>query len=51
MIIKEINKSEDPHIYKKNEEYIKNNNLLLLIQDLTPFKLYYQLKKEKINYI
>ena len=49
MIIKEINKSEDPHIYKKNEEYIKNNNLLLLIQDLTPFKLYYQGKKVKMN--
>ena len=51
MIIKEINKKENPHIYKKNEEYIKNNNLLLLIQDLTPFKLYYQGKKVKMNSI
>ena len=51
MIIKEINKTEDPHIYKKNEEYIKNNNLLLLIQDSSPFKLYYQGKKVKMNSI
>ena len=51
MIIKEINKTEDPHIYKKNEEYIKNNNLLLLIQDFSPFKLYYQGKKVKMKSI
>ena len=51
LIIKEIPKTKDPHVYKKNDEYIKNNNLLLLIQDLTPFKLYYQGKKVKMNVI
>ena len=49
LIIKEIKKNEDYHIYKKNEEY--NNFLLLLIQDLIPFKLYFQGKKVKTNFI
>lgn len=51
MIIKEINKKEDCKIYKEKEEYIKNNNLILLILDLAPFKLYYQGKKVIMNSI
>ena len=51
MIIKEINKDEDPHIYKKNEEYIKNNQLLLIIKELDIIKLYYKGKKVKMNKI
>ena len=51
MIIKEINKNEDPHIYKKNEEYIKNNQLLLIIKELDILKLYYKGKKVKMNKI
>ena len=51
MIIKEINKDEDPHIYKKNEEYIKNNQLLLIIKELDILKLYYKGKKVKMNKI
>ena len=49
IIIKEINKDEDYHIYKKSEEF--NNVLLLLIQDLIPIKLYFNKKKVKTNFI
>ena len=51
MIIKEINKDEDPHIYKNNEEYIKNNQLLLIIKELDILKLYYKGKKVKMKKI
>ena len=51
MIIKEINKDEDPHIYKNNEEYIKNNQLLLIIKELDILKLYYKGKKIKMKKI
>ena len=47
MIIKEIDKNTDPHILKKNEEYIKNNELLLIIQESIPIKLYHNGKKVK----
>ena len=49
LIIKEADKKVDYHDFKRNEEYIKNNILLLLIQDLKPFKLYYQGKKVKME--
>ena len=49
MIIKEIEKNVDPHTLKKNEEYIKNNELLLIVQELIPIKLYYKGKKVKMN--
>ena len=49
IIIKEIKKDEDYHIYKKSEEF--NNVLLLLIQDLIPIKLYFNKKKVKTNFI
>ena len=49
MIIKEIDKNTDTHIIKKNEEYIKNNELLLIIQDLIPIKLYH--KGKRLNQI
>ena len=51
MIIKELNKDEDPHILKKNEEYIKNNQLLLITKDQNILKLYYKGKKVKMNII
>ena len=51
MIIKEIDKNTDTHIIKKNEEYIKNNELLLIIQDLIPIKLYHKGKKVKSNIV
>ena len=49
LIIKEIDKNVDPHTLKKNEEYIKNNQLLLLVRELVPFKLYYKGKKVKME--
>ena len=49
MIIKEIGLKEDPHILKKDEEYIKNNQLLLIIQGQNILKLYYQGKKVKMQ--
>ena len=51
MIIKEIEKNIDPHILKKSEEYIKNNELLLIVQESIPIKLYYKGKKVKMNSI
>ena len=48
MIIKEIKSNEDPHILKKSEEYIKNNQLLLITQGQNILKLYYQGKKVKM---
>ena len=48
MIIKEIKPNEDPHILKKSEEYIKNNQLLLITQGQNILKLYYQGKKVKM---
>ena len=49
MIIKEIGLKEDPHILKKDEEYIKNNQLLLITQGQNILKLYYQGKKVKMQ--
>ena len=49
--IKDIDKNVDPHTLKKNEEYIKNNELLLLIVESTPKKLYYKGKKVKMDAI
>ena len=51
MVIKEINKGTDTHILKKSEEYIKNNELLLLVQESIPIKLYYKGKKVKANMV
>ena len=51
MIIKEIDKNTDPHTLKRTEEYIKNNQLLLLVRELTPLKLYYKGKKVKMESI
>ena len=48
MIIKEIGIKDDPHILKKSEEYIKNNQLLLITQGQHILKLYYQGKKVKM---
>ena len=45
---KEIKPNEDPHILKKSEEYIKNNQLLLITQGQNILKLYYQGKKVKM---
>ena len=51
MVIKEIEKNVDPHILKKSEEYIKNNELLLIVQESVPIKLYFKGKKVKMNAI
>ena len=51
MIKKEIDKNVDPHVLKKDEEYIKNNELLLLVRDSIPFKLYFKGKKVKMESI
>ena len=47
MIVKNIKDNEDPHVLKKSEEYIKNNQLLLITQGPKILKLYYQGKKVK----
>ena len=49
--IKEIDKNTDPHTIKKSEEHIKSNELLLLILDSHPLKLYYKGKKVKMEAI
>jgi hypothetical protein len=49
--IKNIDKNTDPHTLKKSEEYIKNNELLLLIVESVPKKLYYKGKKVKMDAI
>ena len=49
IIIKEIDKNVDPHILKKNEEFIKNNQLFLIVLDSFPLKLYYKGKKVKME--
>ena len=49
--IKNIDKNTDPHTLKKSEEYIKNNELLLIIVELVPKKLYYKGKKVKMDAI
>ena len=51
MIVQEIDEKTDPHILKKDEKYIKNNQLLLLVMNSNPFKLYFQGKKVKMNSI
>ena len=49
--MKEIEKDVDPHTLKKNEDYIKNNELLLLVKEQIPIKLYYKGKKVKTEFI
>ena len=49
--MKEIGKDVDPHTLKKNEEYIKNNELLLLVKEQIPIKLYYKGKKVKTEFV
>jgi len=49
--MKEIEKDVDPHTLKKNEEYIKNNELLLLVKEQIPIKLYFKGKKVKTEFI
>ena len=49
--MKEIEKDVDPHTLKKNEDYIKNNELLLLVKEQIPIKLYYNGKKVKTEFI
>jgi hypothetical protein len=51
MVIKEIEKNVDPHTLKKSEEYIKNNELLLIVKESVPIKLYYKGKKIKMSAI
>jgi hypothetical protein len=43
--IKEIDKNTDPHTIKKSEEHINSNELLLLVLESKPLKLYYKGKK------
>ena len=47
--IKEIEKDTDPHTLKKSEEHIKSNELLLLVLESNPLKLYYKGKKVKME--
>ena len=49
--MKEIEKDVDPHTLKKNEDYIKNNELLLLVKEQIPIKLYFKGKKVKTEFI
>ena len=49
--MKEIEKDVDPHTLKKSEDYIKNNELLLLVKEQIPIKLYYNGKKVKTEFI
>ena len=49
ILIKEIDKIIDPKTLKKDEEYIKNNQLLLIIKETVPIKLYYNGKKVKME--
>mgnify|MGYP002624709647 CR=1 FL=1 len=51
IIMKEIDKDTDPHILKKDENYIKNEELLLLIKEQNPIKLYFKGKKVKAEFI
>ena len=51
LITKEININEDPHLLKKNEEYIKNNQILLITQGQNILKLYYKGKKVKMKHV
>ena len=49
--MKEIEKDVDPHTLKKNEDYIKSNELLLLVKEQIPIKLYFKGKKVKTEFI
>ena len=51
ILVKEIDKNVNPQTLKKNEEYIKNNELLLIVLDSIPLKLYYKGKKVKMESI
>ena len=47
--IQEIDSKADPITFAKNEEHIKSNELLLLVMDSYPFKLYYQGNEVKMD--
>ena len=47
MKVKDIKPDEDPKILKKNDDYINNNQLLLITQGPKILKLYYKGKKVK----
>ena len=49
MITKEIKINEDPHLLKKDGDYIKNNQLLLITKGQNILKLYYKGKKVKMT--
>ena len=49
ILIKEIDKNIEPKTLKKNEDYIKNNQILLIIKETFPVKLYYKGKKVKME--
>ena len=49
--IKEIHKYINPHILKKKEEYVKKDELLLIVVESNPIKLYYKGKKVKMECI
>ena len=51
IIMKEIDKDTDPHTLKKNEDYIKSNELLLLVKEQNPIKFYFKGKKVKTEFI
>ena len=51
MIIKNIEKNEDPHILKKDKLYINSNELLLITKASGPIKLYFKGKKVQMKTI
>ena len=51
MIIKNIEKNEDPHILKKDKSFINNNELLLITKESGPIKLYFKGKKVQMKTI
>ena len=51
MLIKDIEKNEDPHILKKDKSFINNNELLLITKESGPIKLYFKGKKVQMKTI
>ena len=51
IVIKEIEKNIDTHMLKNDEQYINNNELLLIVQEAIPIKMYYKGKKVKTNFV
>lgn len=52
IIIKHIDLKTDFHKLKSEDEYVKNDKMLLLIRSMMPFRLYYNKKKvhiERVN--